>query len=163
RPLPPPLVLAVLAGLGQAVTPFPAPGRPACRGPFHVCPRSAAPASRGGSPALSPVHPGIAQSGGEAVKVGPAPRPPPPPGAGRRRRDGLHGRGAAPGGCRPPGRPVAPLGTLSERPAMGNGPRGLQPERRRVELLHPRPGALPRLPLGGGRDRGRQRRPAAPV
>ena len=36
-------------------------------------------------------------------------------------------------------------------------------ERRRVELLHPRPGALPGLPLGGGRHRRRQRRPAASV
>ena len=31
---------------------------------------------------------------------------------------------------------------------MGNGPGGLQRQRRRLELLHPRPGPLARLPLG---------------
>ena len=34
---------------------------------------------------------------------------------------------------------------------MGDGPRGLQHRRRRVVVLHPRPGPLARLPLGRGR------------
>ena len=98
----------------------------------------------------------------DAVKAGRA-RGQPTGRARRRQRDGIHGRGAAPDGCRPPGRPVAAVGALPGRPAVGNGPRGLQQERRRVELLNPRPGAVPGLPLGGGRHRGRQRRSAAPV
>ena len=46
---------------------------------------------------------------------------------------------------------------------MGDGPRGLQPRRRRVELLPARPRALARVPLGRGRDRRRVRRRAAAV
>ena len=46
---------------------------------------------------------------------------------------------------------------------MGNGPRGLQRGRRRLELLHPRSRALARLPLGGGRPRGHLGRPPAPL
>ena len=41
---------------------------------------------------------------------------------------------------------------------MGDCPGGQQRQRRRVELLHPRPGPFPCLPLGGGRHGGRQRR-----
>ena len=43
------------------------------------------------------------------------------------------------------------MGTLPQRAPMGHGARGLQRERRRVELLHPRPGAFARLSLGRGR------------
>ena len=46
---------------------------------------------------------------------------------------------------------------------MGNGARGLQRQRRRLELLHPRPGALARLPLGRGRPGRHQRRPPGAV
>ena len=46
---------------------------------------------------------------------------------------------------------------------MGNGPRGLQPQRRRLGLLHPRPGAIARLSLGRGRARRVFRLEAAPV
>ncbi len=48
---------------------------------------------------------------------------------------------------------MAAVGTVSQRAAVGHGPRGLQPERRRVELLHPRPGAVARVSLGRGRAR----------
>ena len=61
------------------------------------------------------------------------------------------------------GSPVAAFRALPERAPVGDGARGLQPRRRRLELLQPRPGALARVPLGRGRDRGRQRRPAAPL
>ena len=44
---------------------------------------------------------------------------------------------------------------------MGDRPRGLQRRRRRLELLHPRPGPLARLPLGRGRPGRHLRRPAA--
>ena len=40
------------------------------------------------------------------------------------------------------------MGTLSEREAMGDGSRRLQRGRQRLELLHPRPGALARLQWG---------------
>ena len=46
---------------------------------------------------------------------------------------------------------LAAVGSVSQRAAMGDGPGGLQRQRRRVELLHPRPGPFPRLPLGRGR------------
>ena len=46
---------------------------------------------------------------------------------------------------------------------MGNGPRGLQRERRRLEFLHPRSGPLARLPLGRGRAGRHLRRQAAPL
>ena len=46
--------------------------------------------------------------------------------------------------------PVEEMGTLSEREAVGHGPRGLQRRRQRLELLHPRPVALTRLQVGRG-------------
>ena len=46
---------------------------------------------------------------------------------------------------------------------MGNGAGGLQRQRRRVELLQPRPGSLARLQVGRGRHRRLLRRPSAPV
>ena len=55
------------------------------------------------------------------------------------------------------------LGALPQRAAVGNRPRGLQRRRRCVVVLQPRPGTLARVPLGGGRSRGHQRREAVPV
>ena len=55
------------------------------------------------------------------------------------------------------------MGTVPERAAVGHGPRGLQRRRQRLELLHPRPGALPRLQVGRGRARRNLRRQAAAV
>ncbi len=55
------------------------------------------------------------------------------------------------------------MGTLSEREAMGDGSRGLQRGRQRLELLHPRPGALARLQMGRGRSRRNLRRQATAV
>ncbi len=46
---------------------------------------------------------------------------------------------------------------------MGDGPRGLQRQRRRLGLLQPRPGALARLPVGRGWAGRHLRRPAAPL
>src|SRR5260370_4248925 len=37
------------------------------------------------------------------------------------------------------------MGPLPQRTSMGHGPRGLQRERRCVELLYPRSGPLPRI------------------
>ena len=45
------------------------------------------------------------------------------------------------------------MGPVPQRAPVGHRARGLQRRRRRLELLHPRPGALARLPLGRGRDR----------
>ena len=53
------------------------------------------------------------------------------------------------------------VGAVPQRTAVGHGPRGLQRRRRRLELLHPRPGPLARLPLGRGRPGRHLRRPAA--
>ena len=58
---------------------------------------------------------------------------------------------------------LATLGAVPERAPVGNRARGLQRERRRLELLHARPGALARLSLGRGRARGPLRRQAAAV
>ena len=44
------------------------------------------------------------------------------------------------------------VGPLPLRAAVGDGARGLQRERRRLELLQPRPGAVARVPLGRGRQ-----------
>ena len=46
---------------------------------------------------------------------------------------------------------------------MGDGPRGLQPERQRLGLLHPRPVPLPGLPVGRRRPGRDLRRQAAPL
>ncbi len=53
------------------------------------------------------------------------------------------------------------VGPLPQRAPVGHRPRGLQRERRRLELLHPRPGPLARLPLGRGRPGRHLRRQAA--
>ena len=53
------------------------------------------------------------------------------------------------------------VGAVPQRAPVGHRARGLQRERRRLELLHPRPGPLARLPLGRGRPRRHLRRPAA--
>ncbi len=45
------------------------------------------------------------------------------------------------------------MGTVSERETMGHGSRGLQRGRKRLGLLHPRPGAVAGVPLGRGRAR----------
>ena len=45
------------------------------------------------------------------------------------------------------------VGPLPERAPVGHGARGLQRQRRRVELLHARPGEVARVPLGRGRSR----------
>ena len=51
---------------------------------------------------------------------------------------------------------------VPERAAVGHGPRGLQPRRRRLVVLQPRPGPLAGLPLGRGRaGRDQRRAPAA--
>ncbi len=55
------------------------------------------------------------------------------------------------------------VGPVSLRAPVGNGARGLQRGRRRLELLPPRPGALAGLPLGRGRARGDLRRPPGVV
>ena len=60
-------------------------------------------------------------------------------------------------------RALAALGPVPERAPVGHRARGLQPRRQRLGLLHPRPGALARLPLGRGRPRRHLRRQAAPV
>ena len=54
-------------------------------------------------------------------------------------------------------------GPVPQRAAVGHGARGLQRQRRRVELLQPRPGAVARLQVGRGRHRRLLRRPPAPV
>ena len=53
------------------------------------------------------------------------------------------------------------VGTVPQRAAVGNRPRGLQRGRRRLELLQPRSGPLARLSLGRGRPGRHLRRPAA--
>ena len=58
---------------------------------------------------------------------------------------------------------MAQVGPLPQRAPVGHGPRGLQRRRRRVVVLHPRPGPLARLPLGRGRHGRRLRRPRAGV
>ncbi len=55
------------------------------------------------------------------------------------------------------------VGPVPVRAPVGDGPRGLQRERRRLELPDARPGALARLPLGRGRHRRRLRRAPAAV
>ena len=61
-----------------------------------------------------------------------------------------HHRAQAARRAREAGGSVEEMGALPERAAVGNRPRGLQRERRRLELLPPRPRALARLPLGRG-------------
>ena len=61
------------------------------------------------------------------------------------------------------GDPLEEVGPVPQRAAVGHGPRGLQRERQRVGLLHPRPVPLPGLPVGRGRPRRVLRRQAAPV
>ena len=56
---------------------------------------------------------------------------------------------------------MATVGAISERAAVGNCARGLQPGRRCVAALHARPGALARVPLGRGRSRRLLRHQAA--
>ena len=53
-----------------------------------------------------------------------------------------------------PGHPLAKVGAVPERAPVGHGAGGLQRQRRRLELLHPRPGALSRAYHWGedGRD-----------
>ena len=65
--------------------------------------------------------------------------------------------------AREAGIPWKKWGPVPQRAAVGHGPRGLQPRRQRLGLLHPRPVALARLPLGRGRPRRDLRRQAAPV
>ena len=48
-------------------------------------------------------------------------------------------------------RALAQVGSVSERAPVGHGARGLQRRRQRVGLLHARPGAVARVPLGRGR------------
>ena len=71
------------------------------------------------------------------------------------------GEQAAAGGGAGAGRALAEVGAVSLRAPVGDGPRGLQRQRRRLGLLQPRPGALARLPLGRGRAGRHLRRPAA--
>ncbi len=59
------------------------------------------------------------------------------------------------------GHPVEEVGALSERAPVGHGPRGLQRQRRRLELLHARPVAVTRLPVGRRRHGRHFRRQAA--
>ena len=70
----------------------------------------------------------------------------------RAARGGAHRQGAVEG-----------MGPVPERAAVGHGARGLQPGRRRLELLLPRPGAVARLPVGRGRHRRDLRRAPAAV
>src|SRR5690349_5733033 len=53
------------------------------------------------------------------------------------------------------------MGTVSQRTAMGNGARGLQPGRQRLELLLARSFAIARVSVGRRRHRWIQRRQAA--
>ena len=64
------------------------------------------------------------------------------------------------GGARAEG-PLEEVGAVPQRAAVGDRPRGLQRGRQRLGLLQPRPGPLPRLPLGRGRPGRHLRRPAA--
>ena len=81
--------------------------------------------------------------------------------------------GSGPGGHTHDGRTTAPrrgseairtlesVGALPQRTPVGHGARGLQRGGGLLELLHPRPGPLARLPLGGGRPGRHLRRSAA--
>ena len=60
-------------------------------------------------------------------------------------------------------RAVEGVGPVPLRAPVGDGPRGLQRRRRRLELPHARPGALARVPLGRGRHRRHLRRAPAAV
>ena len=55
------------------------------------------------------------------------------------------------------------VGPVPQRAPVGDGPRGLQPGRQRLGLLHPRSGPFPGLPVGRGRHRRGLRRPPAPL
>ena len=55
------------------------------------------------------------------------------------------------------------VGPIPQRAAMGHRARGLQHQRRRVELLQSRPGAVARLQVGRGRHRRHLRRPPTPL
>ena len=65
--------------------------------------------------------------------------------------------------ARESGHPVEEVGSVPQRAAVGDGPRGLQSGRQRLGLLHARPVALAGVPVGRGRPRRDLRRPAAPV
>ena len=72
--------------------------------------------------------------------------------------EGRDGRRAGPGGGvrearerAAAGRRLVPVGAVRQRAAVGHGPRGLQRQRRRVELPVARSGAVAGLPVGGGR------------
>ena len=71
--------------------------------------------------------------------------------------------GPSNGGWRKPASAACPggVGPVPLRAPVGHGARGLQRGRRRLELLHPRPGPLARLPLGRGRPGRHLRRQAA--
>ena len=76
--------------------------------------------------------------------------------------DGSHRRRAPPARG-PHRRAVAVPRAVPQRAAVGHGARGLQRQRRRLVVLHPRPGPLARLPLGRGRAGRDLRRPPAAV
>ena len=70
-------------------------------------------------------------------------------------------RGAPRTGTPETGR-VEAMGAVRQRPRLGDRARGLQPDRRRLELLPPRPRPQQGLPLGRGRHRRRLRPLSAP-
>src|SRR5438132_3293155 len=62
-------------------------------------------------------------------------------------------RKAAPLGRCPPADSLAEVGSVSRRPLLGNRPRGLQRERRRLVVSAPRSRAIKSVPLVRGRHR----------
>ena len=111
------------------------------------------PGGRGRAP-RRPAAPGAA-SLRESWRPAHAPEPVFEEPASRRR----HARMAPPpGGAARPG-PLAALGPVSQRARLGDGPRGLQRRRRRLEVLPLRPRPLPRLSLERGRHGRHLRRP----
>ncbi len=70
-----------------------------------------------------------------------------------------HRPGTAAPRAGPAGHRLEEVGPVPERAPVGHRARGLQRRRQCLELLHPRPGALARLPLGRGRAGRHQRRP----
>src|SRR5262249_33680203 len=70
-------------------------------------------------------------------------------------------RAGSPGGSAQPTRRVEEVGTIPLGPPVGNGARGLQRQRRRLELLHSRSRPFPRVPVGRGRPLWDLRRQAA--
>ena len=79
----------------------------------------------------------------------------------RRRTEPDDRRRATPQGGPRPHRPLAALGTVPGRAAVGDGARGLQPRRDGLGVLPSRPGSVARLPLGRGRPRRHLRQPPA--